>query len=390
MDSKDDFAESFKELKAAYNSLLEKSKKNIDGIDIYIIDSKKYRKRKDGSFDLACDFNNCNKYAFSKNGGIYCNGHRNGLDPSSDEKKKEREIRIENAKVLSKDAFKTGDSTEEWVVDQLKLIDSVVDAKRIGYDGSKYDIEFKLAKDVDSRGIQVKTLIKNKRAADAYQFEILNETYSKNTLFVGVSKDRTRFVVMFYENFKNMRPTFTYSCSESIYQRYMFKDYNKFIERLRAMLLKTDICDKNCRPPTREQEYNSLLRLSSKCIQNQLPFKNTEESDSVIDCVVNDYNIQHKTSKTKERNSYSFNLAKGNGKQPNQPYSDKDNIDFFILEIIDFNDNFYIIPINALVKSGHIRTDKYKGKTKLCVPNPKTGDKLHWLNKYLNRFDLLN
>lgn len=377
-----------KELRVAYHAMLEKEKININGVDIYIIDSKKYRKGKDGSLALACIYDNCNNYGFATNGGIYCGKHRDGIDPNSDIRKKEKADKTAKAKIVSKTVYKTGDDTELWVVNKLKLIALISSAERVGYTGSKYDVEFKLNDENKIRGIQVKTLIKNTRSNDSYQFCSRGSNYSANTLFIGVNKDRTRFTLMFYKDLKTQNPTFTYSMKNPIYKDYMFSDYDKFLIKLEGMLSTTDECDKNCRPPALQQEYDSLVRLKNKCNQNNITYRWVEDSNTKIDCVLNNYNVQHKSSRTKDSFQYQFDITVSDCGRC-KPYSDSYDINFFVFEIVDFKNNFYIVPIDVLIKKGYIRTDADKGKNKILIPNPDTHNGYHWINIYKNNFDLL-
>lgn len=141
------------------------------------------------------------------------------------------------------------------------------------------------------------------------------------------------------------------------------------------------------------KEIKSLKRLKIKCKELNLNFKRLNSNNLPIDCFINNYNIQCKSSSTKRtENSYVFlfqkNAGKINGNRKFQPYSDKDNIDFFILEILDYPNNFYIIPIKELIRKNIIKTDINPGRLKCNFPIPLS-QKDHWSKKYLNNFDQL-
>jgi hypothetical protein len=379
------FQEGIKKLKAESQAELEKSKIIIDGIEIYIIDSIKYRKKSRGTLEPVCIFDKCNKF---QNNGKYCHSHKNGTTIDSPDRQKEKEEASKKRKLDSKISSKKGDASELWVLERLKLFDFISDVSCIGYTGSKYDIEFKLKNDNEVRGIQVKTLTKAKHQKDGYHIKLKNRTYSANVLIIGVNVDRTRFVLGFFKDFKGKYPSFTFSNDKSQYRDNAFSDYNKFIEKLKTMLLTTDVCDKDCFSHTTKSEYYSLQRLSTKCNENGLNFQRMEESGSVVDCIINGYNIQHKSAQTEVGLMFQFNVFTRKSGIPT-PYSDKDGLNYFIFEIIPFKNNFYIVPIKILIERGYIRTNSNTGKLCISIPNPKTGNKDHWINEYLNKFSLL-
>ncbi len=367
---------------------LDKSKIIIDGIEIYIINSVKYRKKPRGTLELVCIYDNCNKF---QKIGKYCQSHRNGTTIDSPERQLEKKELSKQRKLDSKKSSKKGDDTELWVIEKLKLINFISDISCIGYTGSKYDIEFKLKNDHKLRGIQVKTLTKCKSQKDGYRFTLKNQTYSDNVLIIGVNNDRTRFVIGFFKDFKSKYPTFTFSNDKSYYQNIMFSNCNKFIKKLKMMLTTTDVCDKDCfSSKSTKLEYHSLERLSTKCNENALEYNRVKESGSIIDCIINSYNIQHKSTKPTKlsRSSFQFNIFTRKSSVPT-PYSDKDGIDFFIFEIVPFQNNFYIVPIEILIEQGYIQTNDNTGKLGISIPNPKMGNQDHWINKYLNNFSLL-
>jgi len=376
--------------KSEQEAELEKSKIIIDGVEIYIIDSKKYKKNSNGSLVPACMYDECTKYP-KEHGDEYCYLHINGTDPNSIERKAEQEQQKKEYKVKAKDAVKVGDSTELWVLNKLKSIKHISEVTNTGYTGSKYDILFKLPGDNEFRGIQVKTLVKQNRKPDSYKFTIQRPNYTSNTLFIGVNKDRTRFILAFFKDFKNKDPYFNFSNSKSDNRSLMYTSYSEFITKLGTMLRMTGFCDKNCYSEHQQRENDSLTRLSDICNQHSLEFERVEENGSIIDCKINDFNIQHKTSNYKSSSvSYTLAIAKRNGNRDHSPYSHDDGIDFFVFEIIDHKHHFYIVPIEVLIEKGYIHTNDKPGKCSICIPNPKTGDKSHWIYSYLNNFSQLN
>lgn len=393
LESNEMYERNIKKFQDEQKIMIEKSKITIGEIEIYIIDSMKYRKDSLGRLLRVCTYDKCNKFAHYNCSYKYCQSHKDGTDPNSEARKKEVIDRNNNARIRGTDFLKIGDATEKWVAEKLKQINSIHDIETIGYNGSKYDIEFKLTNETNIRGIQVKTLTKKKGTNDSYTFDIRNNKYSNNTLFIGVSKDRTRFVLIFYKDFKNCHPNFNFGSGKSYYLNYMFTNYNIFMIKLEIMLKQTDFCDNKCREKYTEREYQCLLQLENKCKKHMLSFHRIEEAGSKIDCVINGYNIQCKASQNTTYNIYNFSIQKNggrkNGKATRVPYSDKDDIDFFIFQIIDFKDNYYIVPIEIMIENGCIHTNTSTGLKTFNIPNPETGKKSHWINEYLNKFCLL-
>lgn len=224
-----------------------------------------------------------------------------------------------------------------------------------------------------------------------------NTNYNDNSLFIAINKERTRFVVLFYKDLINK----TYACfpfkkSDSVYEKFMFTDLDIFMKQVEIFLdsasfyVENDITSKYL---LRENE--SLKRLQDKCSKLKLSFRRQTTQSSCIDCVINNYNIQHKTTNCKpKRYKYCYNIMIQknagciNGKYTRQPYSNKDNIDFFIFEIINFPNNFYVIPMNIMIEKGYVKTENACGKKCILVSQPNK-NKEHWTNQYLNNFDQL-
>jgi hypothetical protein len=370
---------------------MKKGKTTIDGIEIYIIESKKYRLGVKGRLRHACSYDQCNKFAHHRQSYIYCNMHRNGTTPDDEERQKELIALTAKMSEHGKNSAKTGDATEAWVIEQLRLIKSIVEIEPTGHTGSKYDIKFKLKNDNDSRGIQVKTISRSALSdkSDSYRVGILNMNYSDNTLFVFVNTKRDRFALMYYNDIIRSSCTFNFNNNDSTYAKHMYKDHDKFMKRLAVMVKSTDICSDDSCGKYREREADGLERLKSACKTHGISFQRVEEGASKIDCIINDHKIQNKITSCLAANCYDFNIRCGNGVKKHRPYSNKDGIDFFIFEIIGFENNFYIIPIKVLITNGYIQTNKNKGSTHFLIPNPESNDKSHWTYNYLNNFELL-
>jgi len=392
-DSHLDFKKKNEESKFNYQMKLEDAMTIIDEVEIYIIESKKYRKNVDGQLRPACSYKDCNKFAHHDQLRIYCNNHKGGTDETDELRKKEKEEMIAKAKVHGQTTHKIGNASESWVSENLKLIKDIESVEMVGFTGSKYDIEIRLKGDVDTRGIQVKTLSKCKRYNDSYNFEIQNENYSNNTLFIGVNIERTRFIVMFYKDFQSHTPTFNYLSAKSKYRQYMFTDNKSFMNVIKSALSKIDKCDRDCRQIYHEYENESLLRLKEKCAKVGVEYHRVEDGSDKIDCIINGYNIQHKTCSSMDDKSYRVSIKKNNGKKNGKrvfiPYSETDGIDFFIIELLDFKNDFYIIPINVLIEKGYIQTNTISGRQQMRISRSNNNTPRSWVKEYLNKFDLL-
>lgn len=381
-----------REEKVKLNKLneFEKSKIIINGVEIYIKNNLKYKKSSSGRFVLVCFFDGCTNL---KECGNFCLMHKNGTEPNSPERIKEKEKLLETQKKNGRETGNVGNSTELWVLEKLNILDNIYDVENIGFSSSIYDIIYKLNNENESRGIQVKTLSKSTKKLNSYFFANKNTNYGESILFIGVTKDRSKFVLGYYKDFKDKeRHSFNFSNTDPNYRykKNIFTDYNLFIENLRIMLSKTDICEiENIKSKWIKREAESLDRLSKKCNNFSLTYGRVKDARSPIDCIINNYNIQHKSSENSNSNTYQFNLCKSDGGQKKQAYSDKDGIDFFVFEIIPFKNNFYIVPIKEFFERGYIRTDNSKGKVGFCIPCPKKANRDNWINKYLNYFDLL-
>lgn len=370
---------------------LQNSKIIMDGIEIFIINNIKFRKDSKGNLVKTCSYENCHKFSKFGNCGNFCINHTNGTDPNDPERIQKTENLKKEMIVKNKNNFIIGEDSEKWLCGIMEIFDSINSIKRIGFTGSKFDIIYKINNEDHFRGIQVKTLVQRK-STDNYEMKITNRNYEENALFVGISKNKKIFVVFFYKEIKTKSIAFSFGNKNAKNKKFMFNSLPTFLFRLEKLLSKSSIYDyKNSLSKDMLNEYESLNFLKNKCDEFNFIFKRNDTNNSSIDCFINNYNIQCKTSKFKPKNanSYVFNIQKNagkiDGKRQFKPYSDKDNIDFFILEIPDYKNNFYIIPIKILIQYNYIETTYQKGKIKLYIPIKKN----NWTSEYLNNFDQL-
>jgi hypothetical protein len=362
----------------------ERRSRIINSVRIYFIENDKLKKDKLGEFVKVCKYDNCTTESIEENQFTYCKRHTGGVDNNLPKK----ELEKANAKLKQKqnvvNTTKIGDETEKWVEDKLKTLDNIESVERIGYLRHALDITYNVNGVI--RGIQVKTLLHRSGYHDDY-YSLRECEYDDDTLLVCVNKERTRFAMFFFNQIKKFEFDF---CNKShTNYRFTYTDVNEFLNDLKKKLGKSTKFDRyDINSPKIKQEFQSMDRLKSTCGNLGLEFKFNDTHVSPIDCIINGKGIQCKTtSTTTTKSSYVTHICKHDfGKKV--PYSDKDGIEFIIIEIIAYQNTFYIIPFDALIEKGYIHTDKKKGRTNIFIPIP-TLTAPHWINEYINRFDLL-
>lgn len=189
--------------------------------------------------------------------------------------------------------------------------------------------------------------------------------------------------------------TLNFGYAKSKYAENMFTDKDLFIKKLSKMLKKSrEYVEDLSKSHIREQV--SLNRLIVLCKQRKLSLDLPNESRSVYDCIINGYKIQNKTTSCKKVNMYKLGIGRVdemiNGKRKMKPYADTDNIDFVIAEIIDEENNFYIIPRFELITRGIFSSEGKPGLATISIPpeNYEGPSKYKWLLKYRNNWDLIS
>jgi len=321
---------------------------------------------------------NCDRCInFSKNNDCYCERHKNGVD---NERKSNTLI---------------GDLNEEFICDLMLNRNEFIDVKKIGRENSELDITYKIKEEYDSgldqiRGIQIKTLSYLKD----YGYHINDiDGYSNSTVIVGLSKDKKYFCIFFKSVLKDVSSLYIDFNKPKIEHRqnifYGLDDKTlgyTFMDMLIHYSKHSTLYDNSIISNSNLKERDSINRIETKCKYYNLNFKYADSSDSQIDCIINNKNIQCKYSTYLNKKLYQIKLYK-NKNTLICPYEDTDNIDFFIFET-EIKE-FYVIPISVLIYFGYIKTQNNKGKTtiKLC-PSSHTDN--HWSKHFINRFDLLS
>jgi hypothetical protein len=140
---------------------------------------------------------------------------------------------------------------------------------------------------------------------------------------------------------------------------------------------------------SQKKEYLSLKRLSLKCEEFKLKFIGRTNNASEIDCFINNKRIQCKFSSKKVHNQFEFHVYRHTDKKNVRPYSDKDQLDFFIFETFENNEGtFYVIPMATMIHWGYIRTDEQDGNVLIYISNMGVS-RMNKAHKFINKFDLL-
>lgn len=329
----------------------------------------------------------------------YCLKHKDGYEKDYSTKIIKNEdgtITYSNQKYREqqKNVTTIGDETEIYVLNIIKEFKEIKSCFKIGQTGDKCDIKYQFNNEDFERGLQVKTLTQMKYKKNSFGNSSCGG-YDENTLLVFVNKERDKYALIYSQNCpKSVVFIFTIK-SKTKYKDNIFTDIDEFKKQL-LIYMKNSIKYKEQLCISHMNEKNSLLRLEEKCKENNLPFSLATTFISIYDCIINNFKIQCKFISTKDCEQYKCFLHKSgpevNGKQTKIPYSDKDDIEFIIIEINDYKDQFYIIPVKELIDRGIFSSSLSKGMQGITIPPPGYTNakvKRFWMLQYLNRFDLL-
>lgn len=354
-----------------------------DGIlEIKVSDNIKYCRTAGSSrWYKMCLFESCKTQAVKDN---YCQKHRNGVNNPIIKNINDRQKCEENSSI--------GDETEIYIENIIKNFTDISECQRIGHTGDKMDIIYKMNNEKIYRGIQIKTLYSNKNREDSWSTSG-HLKYDKDTLIVSCNKERTRFCVIFSQYAPKSKLCLSFASSNAKYSKFMFSNYNEFVKILHESLPKSKEYIENITIRSKK-EKESLIRLESQCKIKFYSFNQSNKSGCIYDCIINNYKIQCKYTATKAGNAYLFALHKSgpnvNGKDTTIPYAESDDIDFFIIEVEETLDNFYIIPKQKLIDEGILSSDKNIGVKRLLINHSiKSKSKYSWILNYYNTWDLL-
>ena len=294
-----------------------------------------------------------------------------------------------------------GDISEKYILDILLKFKELVNVKLIGNRGYKLDIIYQLGEELDRgiihyRGIQVKTIsIIDKNYPEKFYLPVEKE-YLNDTLMVGINQEQDKFCLIYYEyaNTNKYSLPLNFNQIEKSDNLFLYTrdDIDSFSEQLIKMTKKSTIFD------WKLTESNMLEKIGDDEIERQckiekllFEYYNTMNSD--IDLIINNKNIQSKSSsRIHEDNIYYFGLHKKINSQIS-PYSEKTEVDFFIFTIVQkINEEniftIYIIPKVVLNYLGYLSSNIYPGKTAITIHTDEY-KKYNPFKQFKNRFDLL-
>jgi hypothetical protein len=283
----------------------------------------------------------------------------------------------------------TGYEAEQYMNDIIISLDIIKSSRLIGYTGNIYDVKYKINDEKIFRYLQVKTIIKNFPKI-GYSVDIKHK-YNDDTLLVGTNHERTLFIIIFGRDIKSKHIGYNPdSKTNSYYSEYFYTDKELFINKLKEQIKFSTSLKHEIEGLTKKQqkEFCSLYRLKTKCKELKLEYKSNEDTNKEIDCFINNFRIQHKSSSYR-----TFNIMRRSANKE-RPYSDKDKIDIFLFEHTnkENRNNFYIIPMSILIEKGYIKTDKQNGCKNIALPRKEEGilkGENKWALEYLNKFELL-
>jgi uncharacterized C2H2 Zn-finger protein len=291
----------------------------------------------------------------------------------------------EYLKQRSIQANKNGENNELFMLEILETLD-FEDIVYTGNTANRFDIFVKFEDEDQYRGLQIKTL---SRIPDSNRYKIQSGklNYEDDTLIVGVSNAKDKYVLSFYRDMKETTYFSTTSNVDKIYDDFdIFK--NKLFEMAHTSTIVANFDD--YLNETGKLESDSMKRFQHQCNIRSIQFMRNIINSNEIDGVTNNYNLQLKSSGCRKgNNKYQFSLCRRGGGGSTRPYNLNDKVDFFVFEMYDerYQGNFFIVPMKILIQLGYITTVNNNGKFSISVP---IIEDYHWSQQYLNRFDQLS
>ena len=312
---------------------------------------------------------NCDKCDYHSNNNTAFKSHKSTMKHklSDDEYRK-------YLSEIGKNNIKIGTEIELFIYNLLVNTNEFSHIDHTGPSGNLFDIIYVLKCKPDClMGIQIKKLSKDK----SDRLMINNGNYPDNTLIILINLEEQVYS-LFYQYEINYSSKFTLSKK---YDNRVYIDIKKFTEILTYYMYESTVIHKgfdflnkeiNFLSSTRKIEYNMKNRLE-KWLKDKNIIIRYNEHVNCIDGFITSINdkktnikVQLKASNTKHCNLYKFHMHKG---RDQKPYSTDDNIDYFIYEISNesYDNRFYFISMDYLIKNGYITDDENKGKTSIFI-----------------------
>jgi len=304
--------------------------------------------------------------------------------------KKEKESHI-SKHINNNIDIKTGDESEEYICNLLKLSDQFINIERTGQTSDKADCIVTLKSGI-KKSLQVKTLT-FKKSPDSYSMTN-NCIYQSNMLIVMVNKERTRFALEFFGNINVKGLTLNFDYKKCKYKNIMFTDEKLFLSRLLELLPYSSDYLNFESSQSNTKEFESLKRLRIWCEKRGLNFKRNDTNGNTVDCFINNIPIQAKFSSlnVKKGLTYYITTKKScgylNGIRVRRHYSANDPFEYIVIEIGGTNENptkylgyFCFLSKQVLIEQDVLETETCKGKDTVCICPPDY-PKSHWSKPY--------
>jgi hypothetical protein len=293
---------------------------------------------------------------------------------------------------VSLQKFKTADETDEYVVELLKQSGLFQDVEKVTYLGGKYNIHYRNLNTSELRAMQCRTLGENSNRPDTWKMTVQSE-YDPMALIVGVNPAHTRFCLIYYKDTESVQTlSLSFGSTDTKYEKFKFTDIDSFKNNLFDMAKNSVVLENKNQGTNKHkiQESNSMDVLESQCLKYGYTYRRNNTLYSCVDILINNYKIQCKSSGAKHRQQYRFGFQKSVNSL-HSPYSDKDEMDFFIFQIVKdgHEKDVCIVPKQIMIDNGFLKTDKDFGKVVLSMPPASATGSTHWSYPYWNRFDLL-
>ena len=348
-----------------YSSKIVKVKSCL--VEIITFNNLNYRLfSRSNQWKKTCCYSQEECYNFTVGNTSYCKKHQGGVF-----------IPIESNTAI-------GDKAEKFIYSLLIQSDKLINVKIVGNENGKLDITYQLKDELDRnlyiiRGLQIKTLIKDNYAKNSYK--CLIEQYDEDTLIVAIDKEFKYICIVFKKLLTNKNNIYVNFNKNNEISQYVYRvDENLFFDYLIECCKISTIYDQTQFSADNLKEKIMVEFLKTQCSKDNLDFRPNDTSDSSIDCFIHNKSVQCKYASTIHRNLYSFSIHHTINGTVSLPYSEDDQIDFFIFSYC--NNYWWVIPTSVLIHYGYIKTCKQEGKIgiNLCYHDNQNE---HWTKQFI-------
>ena len=284
-----------------------------------------------------------------------------------------------------------GDDTEKYIESLIVRSDSTILVQRCGYFNGTTDLVLTVP-NLYRKGIQVKTLVKDRRCKDSYQIVVNVDHYPKNMLIVMTNSQRDRFAIEFAGNITNRCRRFNFIHPVAG----MYLEPQDLVWAIKQLLpLSADYNESDdIKSSNIRSEVNMLQRLEKFCDNEGLQFRRHITSSDSIDCFINDRPIQTKFCSSNKSDGYTYMVDTVRG-SIKKSYHVNDPFHFIIVELggspnqqQKYLGQFCIIPKGELHNQKILACGDYIGKQAMSICPPDYRNH-HWSKGYWGKVSLL-